>query len=79
MTLSYDCPVQAPRGTQRPAPRKAGSPRDCAHVSCPWKQSYWKGVWACTIDGGDEVKCLSTCGLRNCKGGRETSSCIRGG
>lgn len=53
MALSYDGPVQAPRGTQRPAPRKAGSPRDCAHVSCPWKQSYWKGVWACTIDGGD--------------------------
>lgn len=60
------CPDSAPR---RLAPRTA--PR-----WPPGKQSYWRDVDMQRRRWG---KCVSTCGLRNCKGGRETSSCIRRG
>lgn len=60
------CPDSAPR---RLAPRTA------PHWP-PGKQSYWRDVDMQRRPWGE---CVSTCGLRNCKGGRETSSCIRRG
>lgn len=60
------CPDSAPRRLDpRTAPRWP-----------PGKQSYWRDVDMQRRRWGEYV---STCGLRNCKGGRETSSCIRRG
>lgn len=41
-------------GTQRPAPRKAGPPHDCAH-QLAWRQGSRRGVWARSAAGGPGV------------------------
>lgn len=55
-------------------PREVGSPCDCA-CQLVWRQSNQRRGHAQSM--WDPV--LSTCSLRNGKGGRETSSCVRGG
>lgn len=57
-------------------PGRWAPPRDCA-TSAAVEAELRERCWACRVGGGDER--LNTCGLRNCKGGRETSSCIRRG
>lgn len=72
------CPMTALSrllGEPRPAPKKVGSPRDCAHASCHGSRATGE-VRACRRQW-ERDECLSTCGLRNCKGGRETSSYIQ--
>lgn len=61
-------------GTQRPAPRKAGPPRlrPSARVEAGLPE---KCGHAWPLGPGS----VCTCSLRDGKGGRETSSCIRGG